>query len=93
MAVLALSAGPALHQLCRNLDPNLVLGLAVLTYFTVLGLLGLGYSLVNDASWLIGGFAGGGVLVASVVWALGHLRAAVRLRQPLYQLDESTAGR
>lgn len=93
MALVALAVGPLLHQLCRNLDPNLVLGLVVFAYCTVIVLLGIGYALVNDASWLVGGFAGGGVFVVAAAWTIGQMRAASKLRQPLYLDEERTAGR
>jgi hypothetical protein len=93
MAVLALGVGPLIHQICRRLDPALSLGVAVTAYCTVIGLLWLGFSLLNDTSWLIGDFAAIGVVVSSVGWAAGHIRAALRLRQALYQHDETTAGR
>lgn len=93
MAVLALAVGPLLNQLCRNLDPPMVLGIVVLAYCLVIGLLGAGFSLLNDTTWLSGNFAGIGVLVVTVAWAVGHMRAALKLRQPLYLHDESTAGR
>ena len=85
MAVLALTVASGLQQLCRDLDPNLVLGIVVLAYCTIVGLLWIGYLLLNDASWLVGGFAGGGVLAVVVAWVIGHIRAAVKLRQLLYQ--------
>ena len=93
MAVLALAVGPALHQLCRNVDPTMVVGIVVLAYCTVIGLLWLGFSLLNDTTWLVGEFAAAGVFVVAAAWAVGHMRAAVKLRQPLYQQDEPTAGR
>jgi ATP synthase protein I len=92
MAVLALSVSPLLQQFCRNLDPSIVLGIAILAYCLVIGVLGVGYSLLNDLSWLSGGFAGAGVAVAAAVWSTGHMRTALRLRQPLYDLQESSAG-
>jgi hypothetical protein len=92
MAVAALLTAPALQMLSRNLDPSLVLGLAVLVYGTVVGLLWIGFSLLNDASWLIGGFAGGGVLAVAMAWSIGHMRAAIKLRQPLYQDGELPLG-
>lgn len=93
MTTLAMLVGPALHQLCRNLDPALSLGFAVLAYGLVICLLWIGYSLLNDTSWLVGEFAAGGVFVVSAGWAAGHMRAALRLRQALYQHEEPTAGR
>ena len=93
MAVLALAAGPALHQLCRNLDPSLVVGIVVLAYCLVVGLIGIGFAQVNDASWLVGEYAAGGVLAGAVAWVAGHMRASIRLRQPLYDEDRSTAER
>jgi hypothetical protein len=93
MAVLALGVGPLLHQLCRNLDPTMSVGIVVLAYCMVIGLLGFGFSLLNDTDWLVGEFAGIGVFVVAVAWAGGHMRAAMKLRQPLYQHDEQTAGR
>ena len=93
MAVIALAAGPALHQLCRNLDPSLVVGIVVLAYCLVVGLVGIGFAQVNDASWLVGEYAAGGVLAGAVAWVVGHMRASMRLRQPLWDEDRSTAGR
>jgi hypothetical protein len=93
MAALALTVGPVLNRLCRNLDPAMVLGIAVLAYCLVILLLGLGFSLLNDTTWLDGQFAAVGVIVVSVAWAVGHMRAAKKLRQPLYQQDDATAGR
>ena len=93
MAVFALAVGPMLHQLCRNLDPTMAVGFAVLAYCLVIGLLGVGFSLLNDTSWLVGEFAAVGVFLVAVAWAGGQMRAAVKLRQPLYQHDETTAGR
>jgi hypothetical protein len=93
MAIVALTVVPVLHQFCRTLEPSLVLGIAVLAYCLVIGLLWVAYSLVIDASWLSGGWAGSGVLVVVVGWAVGHMRAALRLRQPLYEDGVPTAGR
>ena len=93
MGLLALAVGPALHQLCRNLDPAMVIGIVVLAYCAVIMLLGLGFSLLNDTTWLVGDFAAAGVFVVGAAWAVGHMRAAMKLRQPLYQQDEPTAGR
>ncbi len=93
MAVVALGVAPALHQLCRNLDPNVVLGIAVLAYCLVVGLLGYAYSVLDDASWLVGGYAGAGGFVVAAAWTVGQMRASVKLRQLLYQEDATTAGR
>jgi hypothetical protein len=93
MAMFALAVGPALHQLCRNLDPSLLIGVAILAYCTAIGLVGIGYFQVSDASWLVGGFAGAGVAIATLTWTAGHLWAALKLRQPLYDESEPTAGR
>jgi hypothetical protein len=93
MSALAMLVGPLLHQLSRNLDPALSLGIAVTGYGTVVGLLWAGFSLLNDTSWLIGGFAAAGVVVVTVGWAIGHMRAALKLRQALYQQEQPTAGR
>jgi len=93
MAVLALTVGPVLHQLCRNLDPTMAVGVAVLAYGLVVVGLGLGFSLLNDTAWLVGGFAAAGVFVVAFGWAAGQMRAAAKLRQPLYQQEKPTAGR
>lgn len=93
MAGFALAVGPVLHQLCRNLDPTMAVGLVVLAYCMVIGLLGVGFSSLNGTEWLVGGFAGAGVFVVAVGWAAGHMRAAVKLRQPLYEQDETTVER
>ena len=93
MAILAMGVGPLIHQFCRNLDPAMSLGIAVLAYCLVIGLLWIGFSLLNDTSWLVGEFGAAGVIVATVSWAVGHMRAALKLRQPLYQHEETTAGR
>jgi hypothetical protein len=84
MAVLALAVAPVLHQLCRNLDPNILIGIVVLAYCVVVLLAGYGFSQVNDASWLIGGFAAGGVLAGAGAWVAGHIRSSLKLRQPMY---------
>jgi hypothetical protein len=93
MALLALVVGPLLHQLCRKLDPAMSIGIVVMAYCTVIGLLWIGFSLLKDTAWLVGDFAGIGVLMVTVAWAAGHMRAAMKLRQSLYQQDEPTAGR
>ncbi len=93
MALAALVVGPALQWICRGVDPNLLLGVAVLAYGLVVGLVWLVYSLVSDASWLSGGWAGVGVLAAAVAWVAGYMRASSRLRLPLYENEDSTAGR
>ena len=85
MVVVALAVAPILHQLCRNLDPNILIGIVVLAYCVVVLLAGYGFSQVNDASWLIGGFAAGGVLAGAGAWVAGHIRASLRLRQPMYE--------
>jgi len=93
MAVLAMTVGPALHQLCRNLDPAMALSFAVLAYGLVVVGLWWGFSLLTDTAWLVGGFAAAGVFVVAFGWAAGQMRAAAKLRQPLYQQNETTAGR
>jgi hypothetical protein len=92
MALVALSASPLLQRLCRNLEPSLVLGIAVLAYCLVIIALGIVYRLLRDQSWLHGGFAGASVAIAAAVWAAGHMWTALKLRQPLYDLEESSAG-
>lgn len=93
MALLALGVGPLIHQLCRNLDPAMSLGVAITAYCTVIALLWIGFQLLNDTTWLVGNFAAFGVLVSTVGWAIGHMRAALKLRQPLYQQENATAER
>ena len=61
MAILAMGVGPLIHQFCRNLDPAMSLGIAVLAYCLVIGLLWIGFSLLNDTSWLVGEFGAAGV--------------------------------
>ena len=92
MALLALAIAPALHQLCRNVDPTLVIGIVVLAYGLIVIALWFGFSLLNDTTWLVGGFAAAGVFVVAFGWAAGQMRAAVKLRQPLYQ-QEKPPGR
>jgi hypothetical protein len=93
LAILALLVGPLIHQLCRTLDPALSLGVAITAYCTVIGFLWVGFSLLNDTTWLVGEFAAAGVFVSSAAWAVGHMRAALGLRQLLYQHENPTAER
>jgi hypothetical protein len=92
MAMTAMTVPTVLHQFSRRVDPSLMLGIAVLAYFVVIGALGVVYSLINDASWLVGGFAGGGVFAVAAAWTIGQMRAASKLRQPLYQDGELPLG-
>jgi hypothetical protein len=84
IGVVALAAGPVLQWLCRSLDPAMALGVAVLAYCLVIGGAGIGYSALNDLSWLSGGWAGLGLLAAILVWTVGQMRAVSQLRQLLY---------
>lgn len=84
IGVVALAAGPVLQWLCRSLDPEMALGVAVLAYCVVIGGAGIGYSALNDLPWLSGDWAGGGLLAAIIVWTAGQMRAVTRLRQLLY---------
>jgi hypothetical protein len=93
MALLAMAIGPALHRLCRQVDPAMVVGIALTAYCTVVILLGLGFSLLNDTSWLSGPFAGAGVFVVALQWTVGLIRTSLKLRQPLYVEDQATAER
>lgn len=84
MALLTLALAPTLHLLCRRLDPTLTTGIVVMVYGGVIIALGVGYSAIDDAPWLVGGFAGCAVLLVAAAWAAGHIRAALRLRQPIW---------
>ena len=89
LALLAMAVGPVLHQLCRRLDPAMVLGIVVLAYGTVVIALGLAFSSLNDIDRLSGEFAGAGVFVIAAGWTVGQIRASLKLRQPLYTADHA----
>ena len=93
MALVAMATGPALHQLCRRLDPTMTTGLVVMAYCVVIIALGVGYSSLSGTAWLVGEFAAAGVFVVAAGWTVGQIRASLRLRQPLYLREGTTARR
>lgn len=85
IAILALSVAPVLHLICRNLDPAFSLGLAVMAYCLVILGMWVAYEVLGDTEWLRAKFAAAGVLAAGIGWVAGHMRGALKLRQPLYE--------
>ena len=100
LALLALSAGPALLAVLRSVPAPAAMPLALIAYSAVVVLLGLLYVLLGDQSWLSGRFAGAGLAVATTAWLAGQIRAVPRLRILAYgagtvsddDADEPAAG-
>ncbi len=85
IAILALSVSPVLHRICRNLDPALSLGFAVLAYCLVILGMWVAYEQLGKTDWLDATFAAWGVLFTGIGWVAGHMRGALKLRVPLYE--------
>jgi multisubunit Na+/H+ antiporter MnhB subunit len=85
IAILALSVSPVLHLICRNLDPALSLGFAVLAYCLVILGMWVAYEQLGNTDWLDATFAAWGVLFTGIGWVAGHMRGALKLRVPLYE--------
>jgi len=60
--------------------PHNVMAVALLTYVTKVGLLGLVLVLLKDATWMSGDAFGAGALAAALVWMVFEIRAYSRAR-------------
>jgi hypothetical protein len=92
LALAALAVGPLLMHLGRSRTPAGVMSLAVAGYFVVVVVLGVAYVLVGSVNELPGEGLGAGVLTAAGSWLVGQVVSTRRLRLPVYDLTEPTAG-
>ncbi|SDQ73410.1 hypothetical protein [Quadrisphaera sp. DSM 44207] len=80
-----------LSRVARTAPPITVMAVALLTYTTKVGLLGLLLLLVGGASWLSGDAFGLTAVATALVWLAGELRAFTRVRTLVF--DESGPAR
>jgi hypothetical protein len=80
LAVIALSAGPALLAMMRSMSPPAAMLLAMIAYGVVVVVLAVLYLQLLELSWLSGRHVGAGIAVATTAWLVGMIRAVGRLR-------------
>jgi hypothetical protein len=90
LAVIALSAGPALLAMMRSMSPPAAMLLAMVAYGFVVVVLAVLYLQLLTVSWLSGGHVAAGIGVATVAWLTGMIRAVGRLR--ILTFDDGTQG-
>lgn len=69
-----------------RLDPMLVMGVALLTYGTKVGLLGLLLIALFDATWLSGMALALTVIACTAAWLVGQVVASLRARISVYDV-------
>ncbi|MCE0539007.1 hypothetical protein LWF15_26255 [Kineosporia rhizophila] len=84
LALVALTFTTMLHFQLRMTEPWLGMGLAFMTYSLVIGLMWAAFLLLDETAWLVGPAAAAGLGAGLVGWIGGHMRGALKLRQPLY---------
>jgi ATP synthase protein I len=87
VVVLFFGAGLLVMRRFATARPEAVMAVAMLTYVTKVGLLGLALLLLAGARWMSGTVFGVTVMVCTAVWLAFELRAFVRMRKPVYDLD------
>lgn len=84
LALIALTFTTMLHFQIRMTDPVIGMGLAFMTYGLVIALMWGAYVALEDIEWLVGPAAAAGLAAGLLGWVGGHMRGALKLRQPLY---------
>lgn len=84
LTLIALTFTTMLHFQIRMTDPVIGMGLALMTYALVIGLMWAAYLMLDEARWLVGPAAAAGLAAGLLGWVGGHMRGALKLRQPLY---------
>jgi hypothetical protein len=92
LALMALSAGPALLALIRSASPPAAMLLAMIVYGIVVVVLAAFYLQSTQWAWLSGGPVGAGIGAATLSWLVGMIRAVPRLRIPVFGVDEASCG-
>jgi ATP synthase protein I len=80
LTVTAFGIGPVLLRYARNVEPTMLLALAVAAYLTVVSALGVAYALLSDVVWLESFWVGIAILAGSLAWLAGQAWATSRLR-------------
>ena len=82
VVVVVASFGSSLAVMSRvaKVDPTLVMAVALLTYVTKVGLLGLLVLLLGGAEWLSGTAFGATAVAVALAWMTGELVAFTRVR-------------
>ncbi|MBT0772070.1 hypothetical protein KIH74_24215 [Kineosporia sp. J2-2] len=84
LAVTALCLTTVLHWQIRMTDPFMGMALALTTYGLVIALMWAAYLSLGESDWLVGPATAFGLLAGTLGWAGGHMRGALKLRQPVY---------
>jgi ATP synthase protein I len=87
--------GPGLVGAMRRtarLEPMMVMAVALLTYLTKIGLLGLFLVLTGNAEWLSGECFAIAVVAAALIWLPLEMRAYARARLSVYDEPHTTPG-
>lgn len=92
LALVALSAGPALLVLMRSASPPVAMLLAMIVYGIVVVMLAVFYLQLTQWEWLSGLPVGAGIGAATMAWLVGMIRAVPRLRIPVFGTDETSCG-
>ena len=89
LAVVTFAASMLVLSRVRNLEPVIVLGIAMVSYMTVVLLLGLFLVLFRDATWLSPVAFAVSACAVSLAWTVGIIVAFTRVRTLLF---DETAG-
>ncbi len=84
LALVALTFTTMLHFQLRMTEPWFGMGLAFMTYTLVIGLMWAAFVIFDETDWLVGPAAAAGLAAGLLGWIAGHMRGALKLRQPLY---------
>jgi hypothetical protein len=76
----AMSAGPMVMKVGRHWSPPAVMAASLITYGTVVVILGVVYLALGRVAWLSPGHLGVALIACATAWSAGELWAARRLR-------------
>jgi ATP synthase protein I len=92
MVLVFFGTGAVVVNAVASVSPAASMLVALLTYTLQVVLVGVVFAALDRSGALDGpvdrAWAGGAVVVATLVWLVSHIRAATRSRQPLYDLPE-----
>jgi hypothetical protein len=80
LAGLAMSAGPVTMRATRKWSPPAVMAVALISYGTVVIVLGVVYVALRQVAWVSAGHLAASLIVSGAAWTAGELQAARRLR-------------
>jgi hypothetical protein len=80
LATVAMAAGPLVMRVVRHRSAPTVMAVAVLSFGTVVTLLGAAFLLFSPMRWFSSAYVAAGLIAVGGAWVFGQARAVARLR-------------